>query len=32
MTAAALGTTVKLDTFDGMTDLEIKPGTQSAVT
>ena len=29
MTSAALGTTVKLDTFDGMTDLEIKPGTQS---
>jgi molecular chaperone DnaJ len=29
MTSAALGTTVKLDTFDGMIDLEIKPGTQS---
>ena len=29
MTSAALGTTIKLDTFDGMTDLEIKPGTQS---
>ena len=28
MTAAALGATVKLDTFDGMTDLEIKRGTQ----
>ena len=28
MTAAALGATVKLDTFDGMVDLEIKPGTQ----
>jgi len=28
MTAAALGATVKLDTLDGMTDLEIKPGTQ----
>ena len=28
MTAAALGATVKLDTFDGMTDLEIRPGTQ----
>ena len=28
MTAAALGATIKLDTFDGMTDLEIKPGTQ----
>jgi len=28
MTAAALGATVKLDTFDGMTDLEIKAGTQ----
>lgn len=30
MAAAALGTTVKLSTFDGMQDLEIKPGTQSA--
>jgi molecular chaperone DnaJ len=29
MTAAALGTTIKLDTFDGLTDLEIKPGMQS---
>ncbi len=29
MTAAALGATIKLDTFDGMTDIEIKPGTQS---
>ncbi len=28
MTAAALGTTIKLDTFDGKTDLEIKPGIQ----
>jgi len=28
MTAAALGATIKLDTFDGMTDLEIRPGTQ----
>jgi molecular chaperone DnaJ len=28
MTAAALGATIKLDTFDGMTDLEVKPGTQ----
>jgi len=28
MTAAALGATIKLDTFDGMVDLEIKPGTQ----
>jgi molecular chaperone DnaJ len=28
MTAAALGATIKLDTFDGMTDLEIKAGTQ----
>ena len=28
MTAAALGATIKLDTFDGMKDLEIKPGTQ----
>jgi molecular chaperone DnaJ len=29
MTAAALGATIKLDTFDGMIDVEIKPGTQS---
>ncbi|GAB3059986.1 molecular chaperone DnaJ [Monashia sp. NPDC004114] len=29
MAAAALGTTVKLSTFDGMQDLEIRPGTQS---
>lgn len=28
MTAAALGATIKLDTFDGMTDLEVKAGTQ----
>jgi molecular chaperone DnaJ len=28
MTAAALGTSIKLDTFDGITDLEIKPGIQ----
>ena len=28
MTAAALGATIKLATFDGMTDVEIKPGTQ----
>jgi molecular chaperone DnaJ len=28
MTAAALGATIKLDTFDGMADLEIKSGTQ----
>ena len=28
MTAAALGTSIKLDTFDGMTDLDIKAGTQ----
>lgn len=28
MTAAALGATIKLNTFDGMVDLEIKPGTQ----
>jgi molecular chaperone DnaJ len=28
MTAAALGTTVKLDTFDGVNELEIRPGTQ----
>ena len=28
MIAAALGATIKLDTFDGMMDLEIKPGTQ----
>ena len=29
MTAAALGTTVKLDTFDGSNELEIKSGTQA---
>ena len=29
MTAAALGTTIKLDTFDGMSDLEIRSGIQS---
>lgn len=29
MTAAALGTTLKLDTFDGVNELEIKPGTQA---
>ena len=28
MTAAALGTSIKLDTFDGITDLEIKAGIQ----
>jgi molecular chaperone DnaJ len=28
MTAAALGTTLKLDTFDGIDELEVKPGTQ----
>jgi len=28
MTAAALGASIKLDTLDGMTDLEIKPGIQ----
>ena len=28
MTAAALGASIKLDTFDGMIDLEIKAGTQ----
>lgn len=28
MAAAALGTTIKLSTFDGMQDLEVKPGTQ----
>ena len=28
MTAAALGTSIKLDTFDGIVDLEIKPGIQ----
>ncbi|HEU5145026.1 MAG TPA: molecular chaperone DnaJ [Dermatophilaceae bacterium] len=32
MAAAALGTTVKLSTFDGMEDLEIKPGTQAGDT
>jgi molecular chaperone DnaJ len=29
MTAAALGTTAKLDTFDGINELEIRPGTQA---
>ncbi|GGE62831.1 molecular chaperone DnaJ [Nesterenkonia cremea] len=29
MTAAALGTTVTLETFDGPEELEVKPGTQS---
>jgi len=29
MTAAALGTSFKLDTLDGMKDLEIRPGTQA---
>ena len=29
MTAAALGTTLKLDTFDGTDELEVKPGTQA---
>jgi molecular chaperone DnaJ len=29
MTAAALGTTVKLDTFDGVNELEIRRGTQA---
>lgn len=29
MTAAALGTTVSLDTFDGEEQIEVKPGTQS---
>jgi molecular chaperone DnaJ len=29
MTAAALGTTLKLDTFDGIKELEIRPGTQA---
>ncbi|KUG58129.1 molecular chaperone DnaJ [Nesterenkonia jeotgali] len=29
MTAAALGTTVALDTFDGAEELTVKPGTQS---
>ena len=29
MAAAALGTTIKLSTFDGMQDLDIKAGTQS---
>lgn len=28
MTAAALGTTLKLDTFDGSKELELRPGTQ----
>ncbi|GAA3056542.1 MULTISPECIES: molecular chaperone DnaJ [Actinomycetes] len=29
MTAAALGTTVSLETFDGTEEIEVKPGTQS---
>lgn len=29
MTAAALGTTIKLETFDGTNELEIKAGTQA---
>ena len=29
MTAAALGTSFKLDTLDGMKDLEVRPGTQA---
>jgi molecular chaperone DnaJ len=29
MTAAALGTTLKLDTFDGINELEVRPGTQA---
>lgn len=29
MAAAALGTTVQLDTFDGPEDIEVKPGTQA---
>jgi molecular chaperone DnaJ len=29
MTAAALGTTLKLDTFDGINELELKAGTQA---
>ena len=32
MTAAALGTTVNLDTFDGPQDITIDPGTQSGTT
>ncbi len=32
MTAAALGTTVSLDTFDGTSELEIRAGTQSGDT
>lgn len=32
MTAAALGTTITLDTFDGEEQLEVKPGTQSGET
>ena len=32
MTAAALGTTITLDTFDGEEEIEVKPGTQSGET
>ena len=32
MTAAALGTTMSLDTLDGATDLDIRPGTQAGET
>lgn len=32
MTAAALGTTMTLDTLDGTTDVDIRPGTQSGET
>jgi len=32
MTAAALGTTIKLDSFDGMADVEIRAGTQAGDT
>lgn len=32
MTAAALGTTVTLDTFDGPEEVQVKPGTQTGTT
>ena len=32
MTAAALGTTLKLDSFDGVNELELRPGTQAGET
>ena len=32
MTAAALGTTLKLDSFDGINEVELRPGTQAGDT